>query len=85
MPTTDPYERRAFANAQKRRFTNVAQLAESVNEYAAYLLRDVQSGQHRLADGYARKIASDIEEMRLAMSALDALSDLEFIVSDEED
>ncbi|MFI6496872.1 ParB N-terminal domain-containing protein [Nonomuraea typhae] len=87
MATTDPSEKRAFASEQKRRVEEIAALAESINGYARNMIRDVNEGQYVLADGYARRAAADIVELRLAIAGLRALNDVRFVVADtpEED
>ncbi len=82
MPSTDPLDQRLFNSVQQRHEKKVVALAKHIQEYAQYLLNDVQAGQYTLGDHYAQTIEQDITEIRRRMAALDALAEVAPIVAD---
>lgn len=82
MPSTDPADQHLFNSVQKRHEKKISDLAEHIQEYALYLLNDVQAGQYTLGDHYAQTIEQDITEIRRRMAALDALAEVAPIVAD---
>ena len=81
MPTTDPGEKRMYANQVKRHKEKIAALAEHIHEYAGYLLRETREGTP-LASTHVTTIALDIAEMQRRIAALDALREVAFVFED---
>lgn len=82
MPTTDPGEKRMYANQVKRHEEKLQALAEHIHEYAGYLLREVQEGRPSLSESHANTIASDVANALRRIAALDALADVAFVFAD---
>ncbi|WP_433364171.1 hypothetical protein [Streptosporangium sp. CA-115845] len=82
MPSSDPVDQHLFNSVRKRHQKKIGDLAKHIEEYALYLLNDVQAGQHSLGEQYAQTIENDVAEIRRRMAALDALDEVAPIVAD---
>lgn len=80
MPTNDQLNKLGFDREVKRHADRLRYLANHIQEYAAYLVRDVENGQSSMAVSFARGIKSDVDEALEKMAALDALRDVAFMV-----
>lgn len=78
MPTTDPGEKRMYANQVKRHEEKIAALAEHIHDHSGYLVRDVQAGHASLGESYVSTIAADVAELQRRIAALDALREIAF-------
>ena len=79
MPSTDQSDKRMFDNEMRRHTEKIAQLAERIAEYSAYLLRDV--AKNPAEDQWARDIEASVVEMRRRMAAVEALHEVRHIVA----
>lgn len=83
MPTTDPVDKRMYANEVNRHEAKVRALAEHVHEYAGHLLREVETGRpSAMASSHVNTLASDVAELQKRLAALDALREVSFAFED---
>ena len=71
----DEFQERALKNLRERHENKITQLAESIQAEIGYVLNRIGSGNVSSAGHYAQSIATDAEEIKVRLAALEALAD----------
>jgi phage-related protein len=71
----DEFQQRALKNLRERHENKITKLAESIQEEIGYVLNRIGSGNAGSAGHYAQSIATDAEEIKVRLAALEALRD----------
>lgn len=75
----DPIAVRGYRNQVKRYTNNARREAAEIKARIASISADIDRGAATLALGAARNMARDLAELTTALSALEALKDVEFL------
>jgi len=70
----EPYEQRAYQNMRQRRIDKIRQVAGRIEEYAGYILRDLEHG--RPLQHYAGGLLDDAQDLVTAFAEIEAMHEV---------
>jgi hypothetical protein len=83
MTGLDKFQARAIGNHQRRHEAKIRDAATRIQEYAGYVLRDLDRG--KIIGHFADDILSDAQTLVVRLAMLEAMADVTGIIETEDD